>query len=260
MKSETEEHSSAFEVLEDRLREAEEAVSVQDPDAVRLYFEASTVALEAGLLNRSVAALLRLLDIRPDYPAAHLRLAEVYLELGGDSPAVNHLEVARKLYSARGELESLDRALRLLTRLAPERADVLDQLGRISHLAGKEDLALKCLRRAVALYRKQGETAALQALESRFPVLRAPVPPADLPRTTHRNLPAMRLSSGEGPPLPPDDSMAVSPAQLKLSSADLASALASPAGNTEDEEWEDEEVVDLDAIISSFTANYPTGD
>lgn len=250
-------YSSTQSLFDERLKSAEE-VAAHDPNqAVELLFEASQLAVEAGHLNRAMAALLQLLTVRVE-PAADLRLAELYLELGGEGSAVVHLERARRVYAQRGELAPLERTLRAIVRLDASRPEILEQLGRVSALQGNDALSGKCLRRAVQLYRNVGDERRLARLLARFPELAAPRPSPDLMTTTHRNIRPVANPSAAAP----DDSATAIPPPGAPN--DLARALASPSGDGSGKvlipESFDDEDVDLDQVLAEFSRRYPQSD
>jgi tetratricopeptide (TPR) repeat protein len=124
--------------------------------ACDIYLRTGEIYLEHGFLQKAVAVYKNVLKLSPGLAVGHLRLGEVYRELGLVSDALQQLELGATSLQKAGRAGEALSALRQIVELHPENVVSRIKLAESASQAGATDEAVREFAKAADQLKAQG--------------------------------------------------------------------------------------------------------
>jgi tetratricopeptide (TPR) repeat protein len=141
------------------LRMAEIYVRLGHNDkATEVYQKTVDLYVEQGFFQRAVAVYKNIIKLSPEFVDAHVKLAEVFRQLGLLSDAVQQLEQAAALYQKSNRQAEALTALKQIIDLNPEQPNPRIRYAEIACQAGAIKEAVSEFAEAARLVKAQGRT------------------------------------------------------------------------------------------------------
>ena len=141
------------------LRMAEVYVRLgQNDKATEVYQKTVDLYVEQGFFQRAVAVYKNIIKLSPDFVEAHIKLADVFRQLGLLSDAVQQLEQAAALYQKSNRQAEALSAFRQIIDLNPEQPNPRIRYAELASQTGAVAEAITEFAEAARLVKLQGRT------------------------------------------------------------------------------------------------------